>query len=163
MISNAIQSWSSFHSSNSSAAISLISPGQVGTFALKLDYSIGSGGWAGAGRIFSAPQNWSLYQSIRFGFYGTNSGSTIRFEILDNCAVGSSGDTAERFEYKFVDNFNGWKTFSLPWTLFARRSDWQPAGAPNDGFNLTTIWGFNFSPLGWQGTFQVDDIKLTSP
>jgi hypothetical protein len=87
----------------------------------------------------------------------------IRFEILDNRGPGSTGDSAERFEYKFTDNFNGWKTFALPWNVFVRRTDWQPEGAPNDGLGLTAVWGFNFSPITGQGIFQVDDVRLTNP
>lgn len=161
--SGSLRNWNSFQSSNSLVTASVISPGQTGTYAMKIDYSIGSGGWAGIERIFTAPQNWKSYQTISFGFSGTNSGSTIRFEILDNRQWGSNIDTAERFEYKFSDNFNGWKTFELPWNVFARRSDWQPEGAPNDGFGLSAVWGFNVSPVNGQGSFQVDDIKLTNP
>jgi endoglucanase len=158
-----LQNWSSFRSDNSNVSASVVSPGQFGTYALKIDYTVGSGGWAGIQNVFVAPQNWSLFQRISFGFYGTNSGATIRFEILNNRGWGSTSDTAERFEYKFSDNFNGWRAFDLPWNAFVRRSDWQPEGAPNDGFGLGTIWGFNISPVNGQGSFQVDDIKLISP
>ena len=152
--------WRSFQSNNSRAAGSVVSPGQSGTHAMKLDYGIGEGGWAGIERTFSASQDWSLYQKISFGFYGTNNGATIRFEVLDNRAWGSSSDTAERFEYKFTDNFIGWRLFDLPWSAFNRRADWQPNDAPNDGFTRRTVWGFNFSPVNGQGSFQVDEIKL---
>lgn len=130
---------------------------------MKIDYSLGAGGWAGIERLFAVPQNWGSYQAIRFDFFGANSGATIRFEILDNRGAGSNGDTAERFEYKFTENFNGWKTFDLPWSAFVRRTDWQPAGAPNDGLKLTTVWGFNFSPINGQGSFQVDGVELVNP
>jgi hypothetical protein len=130
---------------------------------MKIDYSVGSGGWAGIERRFVAPQNWSNFQKISFDFYGVNSGSTIRFEVLDNRSWGSNTDTAERFEYKFTDNFDGWRTFSLPWSVFVRRSDWQPEGTPNDGFGRTNIWGFNISPVNGAGSFQVDNIKLMNP
>jgi aryl-phospho-beta-D-glucosidase BglC (GH1 family) len=80
-------------------------------------------------------------------------------EILDNRAAGTGRDTSERFEYKFIDNFVGWKTFDLAWYDFVRRSDWQPQGAPNDGFNRTRVWGFNLSPVSRQGSFQVDNIR----
>lgn len=161
--SGSIQSWRSFHSGNSRAAGGIISPGQAGNHAMKLNYAIGEGGWAGIERIFNASQDWRLYQRISFGFYGTNSGATIRFEVLDNRAPESSSDTAERFEYKFSDTFNGWRTFVLRWSDFVRRADWQPARAPNDGFNLKAVWGFNFSPVNAQGSFLVDEIKLRNP
>jgi hypothetical protein len=46
---------------------------------------------------------------------------------------------------------------------FVRRVDWQPQGAPNDGFSGTQIWGFNFSPINGHGSFQVDGIQLLKP
>ena len=161
--SGQLQNWNSFRSDNSSVIASAVSPGQFGNYAMKIDYNVGSGGWAGIESHFVAPQNWSLFQRITFQFYGTNSGATIRFEILDNRSLGSNTDTAERFEYKFSDNFNGWRSFNLPWNAFARRSDWQPEGAPNDGLGLRNIWGFNISPVTGWGSFQVDNIKLINP
>jgi hypothetical protein len=112
------------------------------------------------GKYFGFPQDWSSYQSLSFWFFGTNSGALLRFEILENRASGSGSDTSERFEYLFADNFYGWKLISLPWSQFVRRFDWQPDGAPNDGFTRTEIWGFNLSPITGQGSFQVDEILL---
>jgi aryl-phospho-beta-D-glucosidase BglC (GH1 family) len=158
-----LQSWQPFRSENSTLTASVASPGYSGSYALKVDHNIGGGGWAGVERLYTTPQNWTSYQGVHFAFYGTNSAATIRFEILDNRSPGSNGDTAERFEYKFTDNFTGWTTFQLPWSAFVRRGDWQPDGAPNDGFSRTAIWGFNFSPVSGQGSFQVDDIELVAP
>ncbi|HET9909801.1 MAG TPA: cellulase family glycosylhydrolase [Anaerolineales bacterium] len=154
--------WRTFKSNTSSVTSQVVSPGASGTYAMKLDYNIRKDGWGGIERVFVISQDWTTYQSIQFNFYGTNSGSTIRFEVLDNRSAGSSSDTAERFEYNFTDNFTGWKTFKLSWNEFVRRADWQPKGAPNDGFSLTAIRGFNFSPINGQGSFQVDDIKLVN-
>ncbi len=84
--------------------------------------------------------------------------NTIRLELYDNRSDPTQ-DTSERFEYKFTNNFTGWKSFSVPWSSFTRRS-WQPAGAPNDGLTLTEIYGFNFSPTRGTGSFQVDQIQL---
>jgi len=161
--SGRLQNWNSFRSDNSSVNANIVSPGQFGNYALKVDYGVGPGGWAGIETHFAGSQNWSPFQRISFEFYGTNSGATIRFEILDNRGWGNNTDTAERFEYKFSDNFNGWRTFNLPWNNFVHRSDWQPEGAPNDGFGLATIWGFNISPVNGYGSFQVDEIKLINP
>lgn len=158
-----LQKWTAFQSANSSVSAAVVSPGQFGNYAMKIDYRVGTGGWAGIENLFATPQNWSPFQRISFDFYGTNSGAMIRFEILDNRGVVSGTDTAERFEYKFSDNFHGWRTFNLPWNAFGHRSDWQPEGAPNDGFGLKTIWGFNISPVNGQGSFQVDNINLISP
>ncbi|HKG53579.1 MAG TPA: carbohydrate binding domain-containing protein [Anaerolineales bacterium] len=64
---------------------------------------------------------------------------------------------------QILDSSGRWRTFNLPWNNFVHRSDWQPEGAPNDGFGLTTIWGFNISPVNGYGSFQVDEIKLINP
>lgn len=158
--SGSAQNWGAFQSNNSVLSSRLVSPGQTGNYALQVDFSIGAGGWAGAGRTFNTPEDWSGYKSISFQFYGTNSGATIRFEILDNRAAGVDADTSERYAYLFSDNFTGWKSFDLAWNTFVRRSDWQPAGAPNDGFNLTAIYGFNFSPVHGNGSFRLDQIQF---
>jgi hypothetical protein len=160
--SGTLQNWRSFQSNNASLTYSIASPGQFGRNALRIDFRVGEGGWAGLENIFSSPQNWSGYRTLSFGFFGMNSGATVRFEILDNRGAASNADTAERFEFKFSDNFNGWKTFTLPWSAFSRRGDWQPQGAPNDGFTRTTIWGFNISPVNGAGSFLVDDIQLSN-
>lgn len=151
--------WNPFQGGNSWMSANVLAPGQSGSYALKVDYWVGDGGWAGVGRTFTSSQDWSPYQTLSLAIFGLNSGSTIRIEVLDNRGWGGN-DSAERFEYVFTDNFTGWKTFDLFWKAFSRRSDWQPDGAPNDGFGLTQVWGFNISLVKGQGSFEVDDIKL---
>ena len=114
---------------------------------MKVQYALSAGGYGGVQQAFSTMQNWSRYTQIGFMFYGGNTGHTIRLELMDNHAAGSTSDTSERFEYLFTDNFSGWKTIRVPWSSFARRTSWQPAGAPTDGLTLTQVWGFSFAPL----------------
>ena len=114
-------------------------------------------------KAFVTPQDWTAFNNFDFWMYGTNSGAPMRFEILDNRAAGSTTDTSERFVYLFTDNWTGWRHFTLPWSSFTRRSDWQPAGAPNDGFGRTQVWGFNFSVISGTTHFLLDEIRLTSP
>lgn len=130
---------------------------------MQMDASIAANGWGGVGKYFSAPQNWSPYNNMDFWVYGNNTSSLIRLEILDNRQPGSSGDTSERFEVRFADNWSGWKHFVLPWSNFTRRLDWQPASAPNDGFTNSEIWGFNFSVISGTASLRIDDISLTTP
>ncbi|MGE5074008.1 MAG: carbohydrate binding domain-containing protein, partial [Anaerolineae bacterium] len=156
-------SWSLFMDANSAISAQMISPGEAGQFALGVDGIVAANGWAGAQKIFGSPQDWTGYNNFDFWFYGTNSGSPLRLEILDNRAAGSTTDTSERFAFLFSDNFLGWRHFILPWSVFARRTDWQPAGAPNDGFGRNQVWGFNFSIISGTDRFQVDEIRLTSP
>ncbi len=130
---------------------------------MQIDYNIGPSGWGGKEVKYSVPQDWSGTTAFDFWFNGSNTGNTIRLEVYENRAAGSSVDTSERFEYRLIDNWSGWKHLTIPWSNFIRRSDWQPTDAPNDGFNRAQIWGFNFSPISGQGSFQVDDIQLLNP
>ena len=93
--------------------------------------------------------------------YGNNTGDMIYIDIFDNRASGSTGDTAERFTYEFViDDFTGWKYFSIPFTDFTRKA-WQPDGAPNDGLTLTEMWGFGFGfPADSNGSIYLDNLLL---
>src|SRR5262249_23690212 len=143
--------------------ISVASPGQAGQYALQMDANIAANSWGGVGKYFSAAQNWSTYNHMDFWFYGSNTGSVFRVEILDNRAAGSTTDTSERFEYRFTDKGLGGRHSTLPWSAFTRRADWQPAGAPNDGFTTAAIWGLNFALTSGQGSFRMDEIKLAAP
>ncbi len=155
--------WSGFRDSNSSISSAIVAPGAVGAYALQVKASVAGSGWAGVQRLYTTPQNWHAYARLQFWFYGTNSGAPMRLEVLDNRQAGSTTDTSERFVYLFTDNWTGWKHFALPWSSFTRRADWQPAGAPNDGFGRTQVWGFNFSVISGAETFRIDQIKLTTP
>jgi len=132
---------------------------------LKVDYVVAPGMYGGFSRDFSknggVSQDWSGYDALKFWMYGNNTGDLIYIDIFDNRALGSTTDTAERFSYEFVvDNFTGWKYFSIPFTSFVRKG-WQPDGAPNDGLTLTEMWGFAFGfPGGSNSTIYLDDILL---
>jgi hypothetical protein len=113
--------------------------------------------------IYATPLDWSKYNKFDFWFYGNNTGNPMRLEILDNRQNGTTADTSERYVFLFADDTSGWKHFVLPWSSFSRRSDWQPGGAPNDGFTLSQVWGFNVSLISGAGSFQLDEVKLTAP
>ncbi len=110
--------------------------------------------WGGFTHAFSdngewVSQDWSAYDGLRFWLYGNNTGKLIQVEIFDNQALGSTGDSAERYYTRITDNYTGWKQFHLPFSIFQRRTDWQPSGAPNDGLNLTAVSGYAFGlPAG---------------
>jgi len=115
---------------------------------LQVDYDIAGGGWGGFTHAFEnenvdtwVSQDWSTYEGISFWLYGTGSGGMINLDIFDNRTT--TGDSCERFTYEFYDNFTGWRYFQIPFTDFVRK-EWQPGGAPNDGFTLTEIWGYAF-------------------
>lgn len=152
--------WTSFSGGGSSIARRAISPGAVGSYAMQVDYAIAGGGWGGVALDFASPQDWGAFSALEFRLYGTGSGNTIRVELSDNRAPGSTGDTSERFVSYIKDDFTGWRSFSLPWSSFARRTDWQPTGAPNDGLTLIQVHGLNLAPVGGSGRFHLDQVQL---
>ena len=154
--SGALAKWQTFRGPGSAISGGTTSPGYLGNYAMWVNYNIAD--WGGIEQLFGASRNWSGYTTFEFWFYGNGSNNTIRVELYDN---GSSASSAERFEYRFVDNFAGWRRFTLPFSSFVRRTDWQPVGAPNDNLTLTGMWGFNFSPLGGTNSFKVDQVQLT--
>lgn len=149
--------WQSWTAGRATVALKVVSPGAAGSrYSLQAKYTAPS--TALVQKELSSPADWRIYSGLEFHVNGRGTGNTIRFEIKDN---GTSTGTAEIFEYQFKDDFTGWKHFSLGWDSFKRRADWQPTGAPNDGFNRGAIWGYRFSPLSGSGTFAVDELKLT--
>ncbi|MCB8927384.1 MAG: CIA30 family protein [Ardenticatenaceae bacterium] len=140
----------------------LAQPGQVGdnTF-IEATFDVTTG-YAGFGQDFvltGGAQDWSGFTAVSFQVYGTNSGQSYQFEIMDNRSD-PANDTAERFDFVFVDDFSGWQDITIPFTNFTRATDYQPAGAPDDGLTLTEMWGFAIILDGSAGTLRLDNIGL---
>lgn len=126
--------------------------------ALVMSYWVKDASHPNIARTFGTPQDWSQVRHLNFWFRGTNTQDRFRLELRDN---GGSAGTAERFEYRFQDDFVGWKWVSVPMSAFTRRTDWQPAGAPNDGLTLSAVRGLSFEPLSGNGsTVLFDDLQL---
>ena len=138
----------------------LARPSQVGNNGvLQVDFT--NSDFAGFGVDFSGggSQDWSTRGGLGFWFRGMNSGLAYQVEVYDNRSDPTT-DTAERFEVVFVDDIVGWRQFSIPFSNFNRAIDFQPGGAPDDGFTLTEIWGWSIVlPLG-VGTVYFDDFDL---
>jgi hypothetical protein len=84
---------------------------------------------------------------------------------VDYVRVYQGVDTAERFEAAFVDNFSGWQEVNIPFDRFVRSVE-QPANAPNDGLNLTEIWGYGFElpdSGAATGYLMLDQVRLLKP
>lgn len=126
---------------------------------LRIDYNISA--YGGFNQMFTdgeiwVSQDWTNHNAFRFWLYGTNTGQRIQVELLDNLAPNSTGDTAERYIYWMLDDFEGWHEVTIPFAFFQRRDDWQPAGAPDDGFGLNEIYGYAIGlpqGVGSQTTF----------
>ena len=129
-------------------------PGQVDTeHVLRVEHRIVS--WGGFSHAFEdeAMTRWvgrdlSAYAGLRFWYQGAGSGRSVQVDLFDNRNPDLTGDSAERFYYRFVDDSTEWRLIEIPFSSFARRMDWQPAGAPNDGLGLTEAsgWALGFPP-----------------
>jgi beta-glucosidase len=161
--------WFTFNGGASSVAAStetksdadpLALPGQTGdNNVLRTDFTIGDFG--GFGDDFgTTAQDWSAYDGFGFWFNGTASGLAFQAEIFDNS---SSGDSvaAERFDFNFKDDIDGWRFVNIPFSSFTRATDFQPGGAPDDGLTLTEMWGWAvILPFGGPETVYFDDFQL---
>ena len=139
-------------------------PGQAGNTVVAMTYDIvttgswgGGPGYGGLSHGFTMPQDWSNFDGFTFWFYGGNTGLTFQAEIFDN---GTGAGDAERFDYNFVDDFNGWKLFEVPFADFGRATDFQPGGALDDGLTLTQMWGYAMVLAPGSGSFSLDKIAV---
>jgi beta-glucanase (GH16 family) len=138
----------------------LARPGQSGTIGvLQVDYNVVDFGGFGQAFQTAGPQDWSNFTSFDFWFYGTASGLTYQAEISDNRSDPNT-DTSERFDFQFTDTTPGWQYISIPFEDFTRATDFQPGGAPDDGFTLTEIWAWAIVLPNGADTVYVDDVGL---
>lgn len=79
--------------------------------------------------------------------------------LVDYLRVYGMANTSEIFEYRFVDDIEGWKQIVIPFEAFEKSLN-QPAGAPDDGLDLTEIWGYSLSvPPNAEGVFYLDKFR----
>lgn len=124
-----------------------------------LEISIDIQEYGGIGRSFEpTPQDWSAFEGLGFWFYGSGSGERFQIELHDNRAAGTTD--SERFEYRFIDDFTGWREFRVPFSSFVRSTDFQPAGVPDDGLTLTEIWEYDIVLPQTATTVYVDNFAL---
>lgn len=132
---------------------------------LAVAYDIG--GWGGFTHAFTdgvdwISQDWTAHNAVSFWIYGAETGGMIQMDIFDNRS--GAGDTAERWFFRFADDFTGWRNITIPFELFKRRTDFQPNGAPDDGLGLNEVSGYAFGfPTGVGAHMAYfDDIVLTT-
>jgi len=132
--------------------------------ALRIDHRIAS--WGGVTQAFADAElrTWvsvdlSSYEGLRFWFAGTGSGGSIQIDLFDNRNPNLTGDSAERWFHRFVDNTTDWRLIEIPFRSFARRTDFQPSGAPDDGLGLDQAsgWAIGFPP--GEGTSYVARVE----
>lgn len=108
-------------------------------------YDIGS--WGGFTHVLTDGENWisedwSAYNALSLWLYGNATDGVVQVEIFDNRNPDETGDSAERYYYRVTDDYTGWRQYTIPFEAFQRRSDWQPGGAPDDGFGLDAVSGY---------------------
>jgi beta-glucanase (GH16 family) len=140
---------------------SLARPGQVGDNEILVsDFDVFDfGGFGQEYDTAGTPQDWSSYESFDFWFYGSGSGFIYQAEISDNRSDPTI-DTSERFDYAFTDDTAGWRFIRIPFADFTRATDFQPGGAPDDGFTLTEIWAWAIVLPQGADTVYFDDFGL---
>lgn len=131
----------------------------------RIDYEIG--GWGGFTHAFTdgdewTSMDWTAHNALQFWLYGNNTGQPIQVDIFDNRNLDIVGDSAERYFYRLLDDYTGWQQYTIPLAFFQRRTDFQPNGAPDDGFNLDAVSGYAFgfpAGVGAQSAY-IDDVQL---
>ncbi len=80
--------------------------------------------------------------------------------VIDFVRVYGAGDTHERFSASFVDDFVGWGEIEIPFEDFSR-SPLQPEGAPDDGLDLTQMFGFSMMLPESEDSYSLDQFQLS--
>jgi len=131
---------------------------------LRVDHRIAS--WGGITHAFFddamtrwVPVDLSGYAGLRFWYAGDGRGGQVQVDLFDNRNPNSTGDSAERWFVRFTDDTTEWRLVEIPFASFARRTDFQPGGAPNDGLGLDQAsgWALGFPP--GEGTSHVARIE----
>jgi beta-glucanase (GH16 family) len=131
---------------------------------LRVDHRIAS--WGGfthaffdAGMTRWVPVDLSGHAGLRFWYAGDGRGGTVQVDLFDNRNPNLTGDSAERWFFRFVDDTTEWRLIEIPFGSFARRTDFQPGGAPDDGLGLDQAsgWALGFPP--GEGTSYVARVE----
>jgi hypothetical protein len=141
-------------------------PGEIdGNSVLKLEVDVK--GWAGFVSLLAneemdawVPQDWSALDGFSFWLLGSGSGTGMYVHVFDNRSRCSRWDDAERYGFTFRDDVTGWRLVTVPFHEMTRAEVGN--GAPDDGFNLTSVHGWGIGTLDTNGpqTFYVDDFRL---
>jgi len=133
--------------------------------ALRVDYNIGA--WGGYTHAITDGESWisvdaTNHNAMEFWLYGNDTGGVVMIELFDNRDTEAPGDTAERYFYHMLDDYEGWAKITIPFAFFQRRTDYQPNGAPDDGFGLDAVAGYALSfPAGaGSQTAWVDNVQF---
>jgi beta-glucanase (GH16 family) len=111
--------------------------------------------------VFDHPFYLLLNLAVGGNWPGSLDGMTVfpQSLVVDYVQVYGAGETFERFESGFVDDFKGWRQVTLSFADFVR-SDRQPWGAPDDGLDLCRIYGYSLTLPGRSEVYYLDQFSL---
>ena len=79
--------------------------------------------------------------------------------VVDYVRVYGAGDSYERYGAGFMDDFTGWREVTMPFEQFTR-SEQQLWRAPDDGFDLSQIYGFTLVLPARPEAYYLDQFRL---
>lgn len=109
----------------------------------------------GAARWLVKPQKirWNTYDALTLQMYGNNNAGMIALDIKD-----AGG---EIWRFLLIDDFQGWKEITCPFTEFFVRSDWQPQTAEGNDILDFPVMSFQFEPrTPGKDTRYFDSVKV---
>ncbi len=140
-------------------------PDQTGPESLfRVEHAIAS--WGGFTHAFAdealtrwTPLDLSAYAGLRFWYAGDGRGGAVQVDLFDDRNPEVTGDSAERWFYRFTDDTTAWRRIEIPFSSFARRTDFQPGGAPDNGLGLQQVWGWALGFPPGQGTSHLARVE----
>lgn len=112
--------------------------------------------------VFDHPFYLLLNLAVGGNWPGSPDESTVfpQSLVVDYVRVYGAGETYERFESSFVDDFTGWQQVSLPFADFVRSAK-QPWGPPDDGLDLSQIYGYTLTLPARFEMYYLDQFRLS--
>ncbi|TAN62995.1 hypothetical protein EPN16_00515 [bacterium] len=108
---------------------------------------------AGAWQVEPKDIDFTKYDAISFYMYGADTKTQVAVDLVD------SG--SEYWRYLIEDDFTGWKEFTIPFSDFFARGDWQPEKAEKNTVLDFPVKVFQFEPRpAAKGTLYFDYVRL---
>lgn len=116
---------------------------ESGASSLQINLNVGSYYYVEVGHDFHANNDWSMYETIGFWFYGSNSSNLIEVAL-------AAPTSASQFMLTFNDNFTGWQHMVFPLNSFVSIG----------GASLSNVREIGFFFFDVPQTFYVDRLIL---
>ncbi|MEM7539733.1 MAG: carbohydrate binding domain-containing protein [Chloroflexota bacterium] len=125
--------------------------------AISVTYEIMPRGFGGVTANFSDAQDWQRQDGLQFWFKGSSTNRPIRIELLSG---GKAAQASNRYEYLFMDTSDQWQLFTLPFSQFSQRMDFNPGPNPDSPINLARMWGYSVLLPAGIGSMVLDDVTV---